>query len=417
MNLVYVAPFGLAPKNTTKRRLLPMARAMAARGHHVRVVVPPYDDHASYGRVWTDAGVDVTCLAAPRLGGPAGPGAAFAQFSLARQALRRLAGWQPDLVHVFKPKAVSGLIQTGLWRRRHRPPLVLDTDDWEGREGWSVYEDYPPWLVWMFDRQERAGLRRCDAITAASRELADRARALPRPVPVLHLINGYDPGAYARWNSVSDRVAGRRALGLKADDRAALVYTRFFEYPIEHWARVIRGVAARAPDVRFIVLGAGKFGQEKDLAADLRVAGLADRVNFLGWVVFDDLAAILAAADVALLPMTDVRANRAKCSVKYVDLMMAGVPVVATPVGETTAYVIDGATGVLAADDSPEAMVAATVRGLDLSDRAALVAQARAHVMSVLTWERLTEPLVEIYQTLLDRRAPTPPLFDAGSSA
>ena len=49
MYAVYIAPFGFAPKNTTGRRVMPMARAAAAIGHRVRVIVPPYDDPPPMG--------------------------------------------------------------------------------------------------------------------------------------------------------------------------------------------------------------------------------------------------------------------------------------------------------------------------------------------------------------------------------
>jgi len=66
VNLAYVAPFGFQPKNTTARRVMPMARAVAARGHQVRILVPPYDDPESFGRQWNDAGVEVHSLPRPR---------------------------------------------------------------------------------------------------------------------------------------------------------------------------------------------------------------------------------------------------------------------------------------------------------------------------------------------------------------
>src|SRR4029078_9194650 len=44
MRIALLAPFGLQPKGTVQARILPLAHALGARGHQVRVVIPPWDD-------------------------------------------------------------------------------------------------------------------------------------------------------------------------------------------------------------------------------------------------------------------------------------------------------------------------------------------------------------------------------------
>ena len=405
MYAVYIAPFGFAPKNTTGRRVMPMARAAAAVGHRVRVIVPPYDDPATYGREWEDDGVEVMCLPRPRFDGMALVGTAWTQWRLARAAADLVAEWRPDLVHVFKPKAVSGLAQVLIARRRDRPAIVLDLDDWEGRDGWSRNEDYARPLVELFEVQERVGMRRCEAFTAASRLLAERAGEMAADRPALHIPNGFDRAAYETW--AADRVgsAFRRSLGIRSDERLILIYTRFFDYDLEDWATLIRSIAARSAEARFLVLGAGKFGQERDLAADMRIGGLADRMSFLGWLPFADIPSALAAADLALMPLADTVANRAKCSPRYVDLMYAGVPVVTTPVGEALTFISDGETGFLAADASPEAVAESVLRALKAEGAAQVRGRARSRAVEELSWERLTAPLTGLYEGAVARAA------------
>ncbi len=405
MYAVYIAPFGFAPKNTTGRRVMPMARAAAAIGHRVRVIVPPYDDPATYGREWEDDGVEVMCLPRPRFDGMALVGTAWTQWQLARAAADLVAEWRPDLVHVFKPKAVSGLAQVLIARRRDRPAVVLDLDDWEGRDGWSRNEDYARPLVELFEIQERVGMRRCEAFTAASRLLAERAGEMAADRPALHIPNGFDPAAYETW--AVDRVgsAFRRSLGIRSDERLILIYTRFFDYDLEDWATLIRSIAARSAKARFLVLGAGKFGQERDLAADMRIGGLADRMSFLGWLPFADIPSALAAADLALMPLADTVANRAKCSPRYVDLMYAGVPVVTTPVGEALTFISDGETGFVAADASPEAVAESVLQALKAEGAAQVRERARSRAVEELSWERLTAPLTGLYEGAVARAA------------
>ena len=405
MYVVYIAPFGFAPKNTTGRRVMPMARAAAAVGHRVRVIVPPYDDPATYGREWEDSDVEVTCLPRPRFDGTVVVGAAWTQWRLARAAADLVDEWRPDLVHVFKPKAVSGLAQTLISRWRDRPAIVLDLDDWEGRDGWSQNEDYARALVEVFEIQERLGLRRCDAFTAASRLLAERAGEVASDRPRLHIPNGFDPAAYENWSP--NRVGGafRRSLGIGSDAQLILIYTRFFDYGLEEWAYVIREIASKSPAARFLVLGAGKFGQERDLAADMRISGLADRMSFLGWLPFADIPSALAAVDLALMPLADTVANRAKCSPRFIDLMFAGVPVVTTPVGEALTFIADGETGYVAADSSPLEVAAAVRRALTAEGASDLRARARTRAVDELSWKRLTAPLTGLYEGAVTRAA------------
>ena len=103
MDVAFVAPFGFAPKSTTLRRVMPMARALVARGLGVRVVVPPYDDPRSFGRRWDDHGVQVVCLERPPLYGVRGVGAARGGMaSFGRDRGRRAGGqWRASSVPVL----------------------------------------------------------------------------------------------------------------------------------------------------------------------------------------------------------------------------------------------------------------------------------------------------------------------------
>jgi hypothetical protein len=59
MRVVMVGPFGLRRKGTMNARALPVARAVAARGHAVTVLIPPWDSPSEAGRTWEEYGVRV----------------------------------------------------------------------------------------------------------------------------------------------------------------------------------------------------------------------------------------------------------------------------------------------------------------------------------------------------------------------
>ena len=110
MRITLIAPFALHPKGTTRWRVLPLARALAAQGHAVRVVIPPYDWPAHSGLAWRDRGVDLVNAALP-----ARLGAAGQLLLVFRQAAPLLGLRRPALGHLLVRR---DLHQVGLDQRR-----------------------------------------------------------------------------------------------------------------------------------------------------------------------------------------------------------------------------------------------------------------------------------------------------------
>ena len=413
--IVFVAPFGTRPKGTTRARILPLARALAARGHAVTVLIPPYDHPAEAGPRWRVGQAAVYCLPLPpgaaAAGIRSGPGLALLSLCLARAALAR----RPDVIHLSKPKGVSGLAHWLLRcrraaLRRRTPALVVDADDWEGHEGWNEYEDaYPGWLKEVFDRQERWGLQHADAVTVASRRLHDRLTALGVPAArAVYLPNGLSPLDYPDWQRATGQ-AVRVQLGLDRQP-TILLYTRFFEFAPERPARVLAAVRACLPDAALLVVGSGKYGQERRLREEARRLGLADAVHFAGWLDRESLPATLRAADVALVPADDTLANRAKCSMKLAELLWLGLPVVAERVGEHGSYIDHPHTGLLVPPGDDQALAAALVTLLSDAGRAAgLAAAGHRRIVRQFAWEQLAPRTEAAYTAALDLGTTTYP--------
>ncbi|MFQ5578652.1 MAG: glycosyltransferase family 4 protein, partial [Anaerolineae bacterium] len=317
-----IGPFGLAAKSTMRERALPMARALAERGHRVAVIVPPWDNPEAAGQRWTDAGVDVINTPLPRAPGPL----YHLQLSarLARLAMER----QPDVIHLFKPKAYAGLAHLLLrpLKRlgRHRAKLVVDSDDWE--RAWNALNDYTPLQKRFFAWQEPWGLTHADAVTVASQTLRQLVEGLQvPPQKIFYLPNGVRP-ANGGSPLTGGAVRGRHNL---LDRPVILLYTRFFEYRLDFLLAVVAGVARLLPEARWLVVGRGYFGEQVELARLAKEQNLTQYLVFAGWVAQAELPRYFAAANAAFHPYDDTLINRAKCSVKLLDLLAAGVPVVA----------------------------------------------------------------------------------------
>jgi len=394
-HIVMVAPFGLAPKATTRARALPLAAALVARGHRVTLIVPPWDDPAQSGLEWVEEGVTIRHIALPRRCETAG---IVARLRAAIRAAR------PDLVHVFKPKGHGALAALGLERRY---PVVVDTDDWEGRGGWNDSGLYGPAQRALFAWQERDAPRRAAAATAASRTLEGQLWGFGlAPERVAYLPNGVAHARHGGWARAREAAPAVRArLGL-GDAPTVLLYTRFVEFAPARAVAILRGVREHVPDARLLVVGHGLGGEDAALHAAARLAGLDAAITQLPWVEWADLPATLAVGDVAILPYADTLINRAKCSVKALDLLVAARPIVADAVGQLRETLVPGESGVLVPPDEPAAFapaVAALLR--DPARRAALGAAAERRAWDSFDWAHLVVRAEELYARAFARHA------------
>lgn len=426
--VTFIAPFAEAPKATTSARIIPLARAVARRGYHVSVIVPPYDNPAEGGRDRVDGGVRVLTLDVPGTVAENSPWQAVAQPLLAARVARAALALRPDVVHVSKPKAVSGLAHAIIAGLRHlrgsaSPAVVVDTDDWEGDGGWNEYETYPWWQRAVVNAQEWWGIGAADAVTTASRTLEAQAWSRGQPGSrTWYLPNGLDDADYPGWwtpgvadvPSASDRTAARRRLGL-ADVPLVLLYTRFFEFAPPRALATIRAIRDRVPGANLLVVGAGKFGQERTLLELARASGDASAITIAGWQAPTDLPALLCAADMAVAFADDNLANRAKCSVKLLQLMRLGLPVVADATGEQSSYlgttgdsVTDAPPGILVPAGDVSAMADAAASLLrDPIRREAIGRAAARRARDHFGWDALAPAAIAAHDAALTRRDDT----------
>jgi glycosyltransferase involved in cell wall biosynthesis len=384
----------MQPKRTVAVRALPLAKALAARGHDVLVLLPPWDHPADAGRDWTEEGVHVCNVRLP----PRLPllGHVVLTWRLVRAALQ----FHPDVIHTFKPKAYAGLTSWAVWQLKRlgwvKARLVVDADDWESTGGWNELNPYPWAQKRFFAWQEHWGLTHSNVLTVASRALETLAWSLGVPPGhVRYLPNGC-------WGELARPPAGaveelrhKHALG---DAPVALLYTRFFEFRVERALTIMQGVLAQMPEARWLVVGKGFFGEEQRLLALAREQGLAAGIVYAGWVPAEQVPAYLALGRVAIYLLDDTLINRTKCAVKLIDLLAAGVPVVADRVGQNSEYIRDGECGLLVSPGDEQTFVAATLRLLrDPQQARRLGDAARRRIQEHFAWKRLAVQAEQAY--------------------
>ena len=399
MRIAFVAPFGLRAKGTTRARVLPLARELARRGHTVAVFVPPYDSPEDSGRRWVDQSVDVINLALPRLG----QGGAAWHLWLGWRLFHAVRAWQPDVAHVFKPKGPSGLAGALLWitrrrtkdRRRTmkdergwRPAVVIDSDDWEGAGGWNddPRAGYSTLQRRFFSWQERYGLSHADAWTVTSECLRQRAVDL-----------GADSGRIFTLHNGAAISKGQGS-GVRGQE-SAILYTRFAGTRAADVAAIWARVRERVPGARLTVVGHGLGGEESGLV------GLPG-ITVQGWVEPTELPDLLRRMAVGIVPWVDTPSNQARHSAKVLELMAAGLPIVAYTVGELPATL--GEAGILVPPGDADGFAAAVAALLAEPGRAArLGAAAQTRVQAHFTWERLADVVLDAYAAAGSSRANT----------
>jgi glycosyltransferase involved in cell wall biosynthesis len=200
--------------------------------------------------------------------------------------------------------------------------------------------------------------------------------------------NGVDLGRFPRF--AVERGEARAALGFPAGRRLVAQVGRLApqkDYPT--YLRAAAAVAARHPDVDFLVVGAGPEREALVQLAD--AVGIADRVRWLG--LRHDVPALLAAVDVMVL------ASRFEGLPNVViEAMAAGAAVVATDVGGCGELVEPGREGTLVVPERPDAIATAVSALLaDEDGRRTMVRAARARVEREFSVEAMTRRTCAVY--------------------
>ncbi len=205
-------------------------------------------------------------------------------------------------------------------------------------------------------------------------------------------------GVCAEWNGLRLTPCNAISIHKQHDSLCILLYTRFFEFKIERVIEVLRRVIAQVPDAKLLVVGKGFFGEEEQLLTAADAIGLRGSIEYAGWTQPDLLPAMFARSTVALFPFDDTLINRTKCSVKLIDLLAAGVPVVADAVGQNVEYIRHAETGVLVPSGDAAAMAQVVIDLWHAPERRdALSAAAVRDVRARFDWARLAEDVERLY--------------------
>jgi glycosyltransferase involved in cell wall biosynthesis len=178
--------------------------------------------------------------------------------------------------------------------------------------------------------------RAANVITAVSRELGHILEQHPSARSKVHVVpNAVNP---ARFRDATPCLPkdGKFVVGFVGSLNASGGFNTLIES--------FSNAANQLPSARLVIIGDGPAREH--LHRELAGRGMIDRVQFAGAVLPEDIPGWLASLDVAIAPYPPV--NRFYSSpLKLYEYMAAGLPVVASRIGQVADVIEDGATGIL----------------------------------------------------------------------
>jgi glycosyltransferase involved in cell wall biosynthesis len=206
--------------------------------------------------------------------------------------------------------------------------------------------------------------------------------------------NGFDVARFCA--SPEQRAAIRSQCGFQSDSLVIGILGRF--HPVKDHQNFVRAaglLAARYPNVRFMMVGRELDADNRELAAWIGQTGHESRFALLG--ERSDVPAYLSAMDVFCL------SSRTEGFPNVVGEAMAmGLPCVVTDVGDAAMLVTD--TGVVVAKEDADALAAGLSRVIDMTPegRARLGQMAKARIHAEFTMARARERFEDIYLRLVN---------------
>jgi glycosyltransferase involved in cell wall biosynthesis len=181
------------------------------------------------------------------------------------------------------------------------------------------------------------------------------------------------------------------------DPPIILLYTRFVECSIHQVVDLFSRVRARVPDASLLVVGEGRADEPAQLMDLAASRGLAEGVTYAGWEPAE-LPGHFARSALAIYPFEDTLINRAKSPAKLLELLEAGVPVVAEGVGEIREFIRDGETGWVVGPGRVDAFSDAVTRLLlDRGLRESIGDRAAVDVRTRLSWDLSADAVEKAY--------------------
>ncbi len=308
-----------------------------------------------------------------------------------------------------RPQGISGLGVADLLRLRFCQPRRRPARIWHARRnsemllglvlkrlGWKLK------LIFNSAGQRRKTrytgflVARMDAVIATSETSAS---FLERPATIIH--HGIDVETY---RPPVDRLAAFAATGLPGKYGIGTFGRVRRQKGVDHFVEAACRLLPKYPDFTAVVIGYVSVDNRlfvEGLKQRIAVAGLSDRIRFLGELPIDQVPLWYQRISIYVF------ASRVEgFGLTMLEAMAAGDAIVATRAGSAETVIADGETGVLAPIDDVDGLVEALDPLMRDPERMAeMGARARARVVKDFSRDREVDEIVSVYRRLWEGEA------------
>lgn len=254
-------------------------------------------------------------------------------------------------------------------------------------------------LIWLLERLELWAYRTADEVVVVSEGFRDDLTARGVDPAKVHVVrNGVDVN---RFTPGGDPAPGRAALGAAQDD---VVVLYIGAHGISHGLDTVVEAAAQlqGQPIRFAFVGEG--AAKKGVEAQVAELGLTN-VTMLPGVPRGEVASLLAAADICLVPLRDVPLFATFIPSKIFEYLGAGKAVIGAVRGEPAAILSAG--GAVVVDPGDASALATAIKEVagDPDRRRSMERHGRAYVEQHFNRRQLADRYRDILAACVGRRA------------
>jgi glycogen(starch) synthase len=310
-------------------------------------------------------------------------------WALPAAVLAPLLARRADLVHAHLGEDLAVLPLAFLAARARGLPVVV-TVHASPAHTVGVRDARTALVVALGGPIERWAEQRAAATIVLTQRLAERVAPVAGPGRVRVMRRGIDRRAFAApAPDPFPELRGRpRVVFL-----GRLVRSKGVDTLVQAVARL------RAQEAEVVLVGDGPARAEVEAAA--RRLGVSERVHVTGFVPHDRTPAVLASADLLVLP-----SFYEELGTVLVEALQVGLPTVATRVGGVPEVVEHERNGLLVAPGDPDALARAIDRVLADADLAARLSAGARERAPEYDWDRVADAVRALYDEIRSHRAP-----------
>lgn len=236
--------------------------------------------------------------------------------------------------------------------------------------------------------------KKADVLTVISNWLKERAEKNGATAEIFHIPNGVDTGQFEKEFSKEGLMNIFQKHKLP-DHGVEYIITTSRLAEKNGVGDSIKALQYMPYKYHLLILGAGELESElKTLTSNL---SLNERVHFLGHIPHEDIPKYLKISSIFVRPSRSEGMGNS-----FIEAMVAGLPVIATPVGGIVDFLEDQETGLFCRVGEPKTIANALhllERNTELKNK--IIENAKKRVLKEYSWQTITPKMKKVFISLL----------------